>query len=111
MPDVYLFTNEGHAPGDVLLRPSAALTPPVATGGVVTLPRLRPERPKAPPPGAGHLRITLELTGEGRFRSAGTIRAAITGTGQLVPAEITAARIRREAEDLALLLDLPELLP
>lgn len=73
MTDVYLHTNDGYPPGDVLLRTSAPTI--TAPGGSALLPRLRqPQRLT----GAGHLHIVL--TGEGRLRSHGHLLIALSGT-------------------------------
>lgn len=100
--DIYLHTNTGYAPADVLLRTSAVTVTTTPTGGG-SLPRLLPERrPTPPPPGHGHIHITVELHGEGRLRSTGHLNTTLTGQGRLT---------RDPDPNLeALLLDLPELL-
>lgn len=51
---------------------------PATSPGGGSLPRLRPRQPE---PGAGHLHITVNLTGEGRLRSTGHLGILIALSG------------------------------
>lgn len=110
--DVYLW-DETVDPRDIVLRTTApATTTTPAVGG--TRPRLRQEQ-HPPPPGTGHLHVEVHLHGEGRVRSRAGLHVLLHGAGQFVPADKTARRAERRRIDddeiVALLLDMPELLP
>ena len=108
--DIILRTNVGFAPSDVLLATSTLDTASPTPGGS-SLPRLR-RRDRLT--GQGHIHVTFTLSGDGRLVSRHELTAHLAGAGVLANPADTATRLARLAtddEEIALILNLMELLP